>query len=705
MENERKITAMGMAAGQARLLSITARMSDNELRAQIINNDKMRLATESSQVSDHYVQALNEAELMFTNYDENNNASFKQLTFNALTAYNPYNNQYALTNASGNILLSETDYKNYEKCKNLDNGLEEFLKCYGLEQTTTFFDNLATIDGSDNGIVVFTNPNVQDDPSTPINETTSQSTGLTREQLKLAYLGNEEYKRINALTDDQKITLNKGVDVIPQGYNNVANLEKYNEYFRYLDKYNQKWDEYLGCLSDVMAKTLDEIVKSKSSNRFNTIKALTDAIDSSSDMSDMKNIMQNLKDIIEETSKAPTYSLGTAEVKNFYRNDTTKLGLWNLINDNMYDSITASYTIDPTQQSPQTVGGKFVNYIVNYDNTATPPTISSVEVQKSDGSSIANVSGGNTSTPFVANDGTKNHNMDLKTVYDSVNKKFVLSETIHDANTLENMQSVSKTVSRALKNSLANCWDPLSSKFTSQEPAATYYQEYKQAAQDLADIIYGVGAVNVSPTSNPKLEELGNISLLYNNIGSNYPQFIHDTSSTPPNDFYQIYLNIVLDNVQDTYGEPYFTWIDTSYPTASYNENGEAKAQWYENIWNMCQKNGCKVLKDGLASSTEWIQYAFDSGIVNMQQVDTNGNWNSLIYTNCSDITSQTSDKIIAKAEAEYNAAMKKIENKDKRYDLELKNIDTEHNSLQTEYESIKSALDKHIDRVFKLYS
>ena len=79
-----------------------------------------------------------------------------------------------------------------------------------------------------------------------------------------------------------------------------------------------------------------------------------------------------------------------------------------------------------------------------------------------------------------------------------------------------------------------------------------------------------------------------------------------------------------------------------------------------------------------------------------MQQVDTNNVWNPLIYTNCSDITSQTSDKMIAKAEAEYNAAMNKIENKDKRYDLELKNIDTEHNSLQIEYESIKTAIEKN---------
>ena len=51
---------MGMAAGQARLLSITSRMSYNELRAQIINNNKMRLATKSSQVSEAYTTALND---------------------------------------------------------------------------------------------------------------------------------------------------------------------------------------------------------------------------------------------------------------------------------------------------------------------------------------------------------------------------------------------------------------------------------------------------------------------------------------------------------------------------------------------------------------------------------------------------------------------------------------------------------------------
>jgi hypothetical protein len=76
-----------------------------------------------------------------------------------------------------------------------------------------------------------------------------------------------------------------------------------------------------------------------------------------------------------------------------------------------------------------------------------------------------------------------------------------------------------------------------------------------------------------------------------------------------------------------------------------------------------------------------------------------------MTYSSCSDITEQTNDTMITKAEAEYKSAMNKIESKDKRYDLELKNIDTEHSSLQTEYDSIKTAVDKNIERTFKLYS
>lgn len=52
---------MGMAANQARLMTLTARQSDLELRAQQISARKMRLAMEQQQVATAYSSALNGA--------------------------------------------------------------------------------------------------------------------------------------------------------------------------------------------------------------------------------------------------------------------------------------------------------------------------------------------------------------------------------------------------------------------------------------------------------------------------------------------------------------------------------------------------------------------------------------------------------------------------------------------------------------------
>ena len=230
------------------------------------------------------------------------------------------------------------------------------------------------------------------------------------------------------------------------------------------------------------------------------------------------------------------------------------------------------------------------------------------------------------------------------------------------------------------------------------------YAAYKDAAAELYETIYGVKMPpDFKESDFAKLADLNEIEAL----GKRYNTPLKGDKLTQFANIKQVTL---LDNIMNTYGEPTYDWIDTSarpgkISDSSYNQNGSAKAQWYENLFNKMKTSGYKVLHDGLASSAEWMQFAFESGLVCLEQVDSNNNWNTTTYTNCSDITEQTNNAAITKAEAEYNAAMAKIENKDKRYDLELKNIDTEHNSLQTEYDSIKTAIDKNIERTFKIYS
>lgn len=48
---------------------------------------------------------------------------------------------------------------------------------------------------------------------------------------------------------------------------------------------------------------------------------------------------------------------------------------------------------------------------------------------------------------------------------------------------------------------------------------------------------------------------------------------------------------------------------------------------------------------------------------------------------------------------------MREIQNEDKKFDQDLKKLDTEHSALQTEYESVKSVIDKNVERSFKAFS
>ncbi len=131
---------MGISASQARLLTITARLTSNEYESQQISNAKMRLAIQSQQVSDEYISALNARQLQFVTYDDQGAAITQDLTANALYQYSDMKNQYAIINANGQLMVSSLDAKNFEKSANL----EAFLNAYGVEKvykTETLAEN------------------------------------------------------------------------------------------------------------------------------------------------------------------------------------------------------------------------------------------------------------------------------------------------------------------------------------------------------------------------------------------------------------------------------------------------------------------------------------------------------------------------------------------------------------------------------------
>ena len=67
--------------------------------------------------------------------------------------------------------------------------------------------------------------------------------------------------------------------------------------------------------------------------------------------------------------------------------------------------------------------------------------------------------------------------------------------------------------------------------------------------------------------------------------------------------------------------------------------------------------------------------------------------------------TSTIDKKALAVAEAEYEHAMKKIDKKDKQYDMELNKLETERTALTTEYDSVKKVIQDNIERTFGIFS
>ena len=100
---------MGMSASQARLLSITARLSNNELEQQSLAYSKQRLAESSSQINDTYLEALSKTKYQVLTGYNNAQANYADLTYAQLMGVNSIANgkQYLVKNKDGRVLVSE----------------------------------------------------------------------------------------------------------------------------------------------------------------------------------------------------------------------------------------------------------------------------------------------------------------------------------------------------------------------------------------------------------------------------------------------------------------------------------------------------------------------------------------------------------------------------------------------------------------------
>lgn len=145
-------------------------------------------------------------------------------------------------------------------------------------------------------------------------------------------------------------------------------------------------------------------------------------------------------------------------------------------------------------------------------------------------------------------------------------------------------------------------------------------------------------------------------------------------------------------------GSNMFTIVDREV-----SSDNQSYAAFYDTIFNMICKNGWCENKQ--IDDPDYLQNMLQNGMVYIsKQKDDNfyyqGNYAIDPY-----IKEVADETLIARAEAHYNTEKAKLNAKEETLDLKMKNLDTEISSLTTEYDTVKNTISKQIEKSFKRYS
>ncbi len=612
---------MGMSAGQARLLSITSRLSNNELRSQTITNSKLRLATESKEASQAYMEALNSTQLMYGSYAEDGTLSYQNLTANILLSYGDLKNQYSLVNSSGQIMLNGSDIKKYEA----SNSLTEYLYSYGIEKTDNpkYAEVLNEIFGDEYKSFMADQDN--DEAADYINNTYINSfTNQTSEWIDNIDLSNSTaYNNWSDLGVGNSGFIADYINNLGQS-GNIGGL--LNNYLTIVSN-PPEWD--FGDKPLVEVPDFATLVADYNDSQcYNSVSATTAGIG---------HMEHNLAALIWGKN-----GFGTNE-------------------DTVITNSDGSITIDKTGNSND------LDYdYISLTNYKFPDTNSSENLLDA---------------------------LQSNTQYQAVNEMIERIQDLYcDVINYLNTNAIGSNTTE-LNNTRYSIDSAASVKSESE-----LFSEWQDIYTSLSTLQEKVNAEKQSQIDAWQVE---------------YDSFIRELEGWK-ND-----CKTSLKYLTDAIG---------SIPQKEIPDKNDSRYQWYVNLYYRMgggktnddgtkNSNNYKELDENLINNSEWLQFALEHGILTMEQASFSEegsekypeigtyDWVSIIYTNAADLKSQEDETAIALAEVKYKNTMTEIENKDKKYDQDLKKLDTEHNALQTEYESIKNTIDKNIERSFKAFS
>ena len=100
----------------------------------------------------------------------------------------------------------------------------------------------------------------------------------------------------------------------------------------------------------------------------------------------------------------------------------------------------------------------------------------------------------------------------------------------------------------------------------------------------------------------------------------------------------------------------------------------------------------------------EVLRNLVEAGFIVFEKPMSDGTYEEVNIATDTSLQEVSDETLLKKAEAKYEADMRKINQKDKKFDTDLAAMDAERNAIKTEMDTLKSVAKENVDRTFKLF-
>ena len=220
---------MGMAASQARLLCLTARIHDVEFQAQSIQNAKLQLATQSDQAYNEYLEALDAQTMVLRAIDPLSGAqstvaaTFSNLCSSRHLTPSSSNTNYAMKDSRGRLIVEREVAENYPDFVNRSAQEFALFMAYGIDE------DVNTVKSKEDEVA-------GNEPTVRLTNISAKLTELTEKESKDGSLSEDDAAEKARLEKAYKKELyrTKGFEIV-NGLDNSIDEETYD---KNLDRFN-----------------------------------------------------------------------------------------------------------------------------------------------------------------------------------------------------------------------------------------------------------------------------------------------------------------------------------------------------------------------------------------------------------------------------------------------------------------------------------